>query len=217
MNDIIIPPIQRPTVGAAVPSINQIQVPTLNNTAIILQTAGFGQIKTAIYKAGQPPVKTRDAGLEGGAYRSSLGTLVFSNLDISGGSYTDINGVRRDYPSIKLDTVLFKVGQQKHVIKTSIQGRNGTVKEYISDGDYSISVTGVINGSNGAYPEKEVNEFIKVLQVSTQLTVNSWYLRQLNITEMVIEYFELDQTLGSNSMQQFRIQAVSDLPVIITK
>lgn len=216
MTDIIIPPIQKPSIGAAVPNINQIQVPTLNNTAIILETLGFGQIKTAIYKAGQPPVKSRDTGLEGGAYRSSLGTLVFSNLDISAGSYTDINGVRRDYPAIKLDTVLFKVGQQKNVIKTPIQGRNGTVKEYISDGDYSIVITGVINGSNSKYPENEVNALIKVMQVSTQLTVNSWYLRQLNITEMVIEYYELDQTLGSNSMQQFRIQAVSDLPVIIT-
>lgn len=195
-------------------SIPQVIVPTVGATDILIQTAGFGILKTEIYKINQETV-TRDAGLESGNYRSALGTLVFSNLDISGGSYTDNNGVKRTYAGVKIDTVLFKIGQQKYIVKTPIQGRSGTVKEYISDGDCSIVIDIVINGGNGVYPREAVEALIDCLECPTALTINSWFVRQYGISQMVVEYYEQEQIQGSNSMTKFRVQAVSDSTQII--
>jgi hypothetical protein len=208
MSSFVIPPNNFPS--------PQVIVPTVGSAALLIRTAGLGILKTEIYRANQPTAKAQDQGLESGNYRSLLGTLVFSNLDISGGSYTDNNGVKRTYDGVLIDTVLFKVGQQKHIVKTAIQGRNGTVKEYVSDGDYSIVMEIVINGGNGVYPKEAVNALIACLQCTTALTINSWFIRQYGITEMVVDYYEQDQVQGSHSSVKFRIQASSDTTQIIT-
>ncbi|MEI8137589.1 MAG: DUF6046 domain-containing protein, partial [Bacteroidota bacterium] len=74
---------------------------------------------------------------------SYLGTYTFSNLSLTDKSTGN---------TIVIDTALFNVTQTKNIITTSIQGRNGTVKEYISLGDYNVTIKGVLTGTNGLYP-----------------------------------------------------------------
>ena len=80
----------------------------------------------------------------GQSFTSYLGTPVFSNLDFIGGSYKNLQGEQIEYEDLRIDTVLFDVSQQKNVVTTEIQGRNGTIKEYISDGDFAINISGLI-------------------------------------------------------------------------
>jgi hypothetical protein len=84
---------------------------------------------------------------------SYLGTPVFSNLEFIPGEYTDKNGAKIPYGEIlkngrnttfRVDTVLIDVSQEKQIIKTNIQGVSGSVKEYISKGDYQIKVRGAL-------------------------------------------------------------------------
>ena len=146
---------------------------------------------------------------------SMLGTPVYSNLDVQGGSYTDNDGNTINYPSITLDAVLFVVTQSKNIVITNVQGRNGSIKEYISDDDYNITITGIIAGGNNVYPKNEVLALKKVLDSPVALNVNSWFLNQFGVHSFVVKDYNFNQEAGRNSQQSFSISAISDIPVIL--
>lgn len=211
----------------------------VNTSELIIQTFGLGALKTGIYKAGVNRVEKRATPKEGTnpydanipiqtepdnkftnsylpQYESFLNTAVFSDLDVS--FTTDAGTIL----NIKIPTVLFTVTQSKNIITTSIQGRNGTVKEYISDGDFKINIKGVITNSNGSYPQFKidrgfttVNDLFQMCQLNKALTVNSWYLWQFCVYELVITDYEFPQLEGQYSSQPFEINAISDTPFVI--
>ena len=146
---------------------------------------------------------------------SMLGTPVYSNLDIQGGTYTDNDGNTINYPSVTLDAVLFVVTQSKNIVITNVQGRNGSIKEYISDDDYNITITGIIAGGNNVYPKNEVLALKKVLDSPVAINVNSWFLNQFGVHSFVVKDYNFNQEAGRNSQQSFSISAISDLPVIL--
>ena len=148
-------------------------------------------------------------------YQSSLNTPVFSDLDTQGGTYSDNDGNKLSFPALKFDTVLFIVNQSKGIVTTSVNGRNGSIKEYISDDDYQITIQGTIAGGNGIYPKNEVAAFKKVLDAPVAIQVNSWYLNQFGIHSIVIKDYTLPQQAGRNSQQEFNISCISDVPVIL--
>ena len=88
-----------------------------------------------------------------------LGTPVFADLTLKGGQYTDnITGEPVTYPEIRIASVLLSVNFVSRIIKTEIQGRDGTVKEYIGQDDAKVSVQGIITGYNGHYPAYQVSQ-----------------------------------------------------------
>jgi len=218
-----------------------------NTAKLIIKTFGLTGLKTAIYQAGIDAaelINTQEEAKSAASnkyqdklpetpeidsyesktysdlpsYTSKLGTAVMSDLDIdplkdSGVSY------------IQIPTVLFTVNQKKNIITTSVQGRNGTVKEYISDVDFTINVKGVLVGDNGKYPRvgfpsgtkggvNSVEDLINLFKLNRSVTVNSWYLRQFGITEMVITDYNFPQNEGEYSVQPFEFNAISDTEFI---
>lgn len=159
-----------------------------------------------------PAISDRDKPL----YKGVLGTDVYSNLDISGGTYTDNTGKQVAFDGIVIDTVLFNVSQSKNILKTNIQGSdNGTVKEYIGMGDYNIDISLIITGDNGVHPFNKVAQLKRIFDAPMALKVNSYYLNNLGIFNIVIENYSFPQDMGGYSQQQVSIQAVSDSPVIL--
>ena len=132
-------------------------------------------------------------------------------VTIQGGKYRDEEGREVTFDSIRLDTVLLTISQSKNIVTTQIQGRNGTVKEYIGMGDYNISIQGIITGTNGVYPIDAVSNLKKILVASVPLAVNSWYLQNLDIDSVVVNDFTLNQVAGGYSYQPFVITCLSDL------
>lgn len=212
-----------------------------DTSKLIIKTFGLGALKTLIYKGGVSAYETynklkfpklynpyltkiQDPPSPDNPvtnsylpqYPSFLNTAVFSDLDLTAIS------VAGQTISVNIPTVLFTVTQTKNIITTPIQGRNGTVKEYISDGDYKINIKGVITNSNGKYPQFKidkglttVNDLFQMCQLNKSLTVNSWYLWQFCIYELVITDFEFPQLEGQYSSQPFEINAISDTPFVI--
>ena len=101
----------------------------------------------------------------------------------------------------------------RKIIKTEIQGRDGTVKEYIGKGDAEITVNGIITGKNGVYPRSQVNELKKWLDAPVSKGVLSWWLQNLGINNMVVNSFSIPQVQGGYSYQMFSFSASSDAPV----
>jgi len=82
---------------------------------------------------------------------SWLGTPIFADL-------------RFPDDELILESVLIEVRQTKNIQRTPVQGRNGTVKEYIADGDYDITIRGVITTPRiNSYPLDEVRALVSIL------------------------------------------------------
>jgi len=166
--------------------------------------------------------------------QSSLGTPIYTDLTLMGCNYTDnITGnvitLPNDRFSINsgsnngtsqqggyyqnLDTVLITIDQPIRIIKTEIQGRNGTVKEYIGADDTRITVQGVITGGNGNYPRDEVARLKAWLDAPVAKNIVAWWLQNLGIHNAVVDSYSIPQTLGGYSYQAFTINMVSDTPV----
>lgn len=182
---------------------------TAQNANIVIQSFGLGAVKTAVYKAGMPASKG-----QGKSYGvSKLGTPVFSNLDIAGFSYTDQSGKKATVPDIKFETVLFVVNQQKEMLKTVVQGRNTSVKEYICDGDYAVQIMGVLTADNRNFPMQDTSDLISLLKAPLAFKVNSWYLDLFGINNLVVESYQIGQEEGGYCYQKFNIQCLSDSPI----
>jgi len=157
--------------------------------------------------------------------KSYLGTPVISNIEIQSGKYTTIDGKTIEFDGIRIDSVLIQVSQSKNIITTPIQGQNGTVKEYISDGDFFISASGVIIGESSqsgknftvknvdGYPENEVRKFIEICKIPTAIEVISDFLDYFEIRNIVIDSFSLGQQSGDRSGQPFELRMISDTPI----
>ena len=166
---------------------------------------------------------------------SSLGTPVYTDLTLMGMKWTDnITGREEECPNdrfrsgaksavtntpqkggfyMNLDTVLIVTQFPKRIIKTEIQGRDGTVKEYIGADDAQITINGMITGKNGVYPRDEVYRLRRWLDAPVAKGIVSWYMDNLGISNLVIEGYDMPQTMGGYSFQAFTISAVSDVPV----
>lgn len=147
-------------------------------------------------------------------YYSPIGTPVVADIVFEGGTYTDDETGRQiTFQSVTLATVLVALSQPKRIIRTEIQGRDGSVKEYIGMDDYQVTIQGVITGTNGTFPHLEVAELHKVLKAPITIPVVSAYLQLFDIFNLVVVDYSFDQEPGGYSKQNFIINAISDKPV----
>lgn len=153
---------------------------------------------------------------------SELGTPVYSQITfgLSIGSnneetttYIGFDGLTHALPIITFQAILISVSFPRNIVKTAIQGKNGTVKEYIGEGDATISFRGVITGANGHYPKDEVNALKMLIKAPISVPVISDYLNNLDIYNVVFDDRSLEQEEGGYSYQTFTLNAISDVPI----
>jgi hypothetical protein len=147
-------------------------------------------------------------------YDSLLGTPVYADVTLVGGTYTDnITGKAVTFPTLTFSSVILTVDFAARIIKTEIQGRNGTVKEYIGEDDATVGIQGVIVGSNGHYPALEVSKLNDWRRAPVAKAVTSTYLQNLGISNLVVEDCSIPQIAGGYSYQTFTLNCISDLPI----
>lgn len=144
---------------------------------------------------------------------SELGTPIYSDITFDACSYTDNNGRRIDVDEVNVQTVLITLDQPINIVKTVIQGRDGTVKEYIGKDDMQVTINGIITGKNGVYPLQKVNDLKSWLDAPISKGLTTWWLDNLGISNVVVSSFQFPQTEGGYSYQVFSISAISDTPV----
>lgn len=143
-----------------------------------------------------------------------FGLPIYDSLRFLAGSYESVDGSRViNYNSLVIDTCVFEASQTKNIIKTVVQGRDKTIKEYINSGDIDIVITGaLVNNSTNYYPSRDVDTFSSIMKVPRALEVRSKFLNLLDITHIVIESWKFTQVAGLRNVQGFVINAVADIP-----
>ncbi len=169
---------------------------------LVLTGFGLAYLKPKLYQSS--PGWDQDDSLQ---FREQ-GKLVFGNI-----KFVD---TENDTDSIIINAVLMDVSQDKNVIVTNIQGRDGSVKEYISDSDYNIVFRGVIvsSGSN-TYPTADVDKLLNICKKKKSIPVISPFLQMFGISNIVIIGDAFPQKEGFNNTQLFEIRALSDDPINI--
>lgn len=158
--------------------------------------------------------------------QSYLGTPVFSQLQVQGGQFFELEDIEGENPiefeGIVMQTVLMDVSMSKNIVKTAIQGRDGTVKEYVSQGDFVISIQGniigltkgnTIEGIGQVYPVVDTKRLIDICKVPDAIEITSEFLQMFGINRMVITDYKFAEKEGFRNMQPFQITALSDTPI----
>lgn len=152
-----------------------------------------------------------------GQYSGMFGLPVFDIItfgDTNGLRYKTLNGEIISIGRLDLGTVLCTVNMTKNIVATPIQGRNGTVKEYISDGDYVINIKGlIVSPAQESFPEVEFNVLKKYCDAPVEIPVASTFLNRFGIKSFVIQDYRFDQTEGMRNVQAFEINCLSDQPI----
>lgn len=142
---------------------------------------------------------------------TAFGTSVIDNLFFDAGAYTDKDGSTIQFEGLHINQVGLSVNMTKQIVKTSIQGRNGTIKEYISDGDYVVTASGTITDDGHVFPSEAVEAFVAITKVPQQIRVVSSYLNDnFDIFWIVIESVNIGQKSGFRNEVAFNMTAVSD-------
>lgn len=143
---------------------------------------------------------------------SPLGTPVYSDVTFLSTSYIDKKGNTITTPRVNFQAILVSVVFPRNIVKTEIQGRDGTVKEYIGEGDAQITFRGVLTGRNGQHPADQIAQLKTIIKAPVPIPVSCAYLQNLDIDTVVFEDRELGQEEGGHSYQAFSLNAISDTP-----
>ena len=155
-----------------------------------------------------------DAATEESIGNSYLGTPVIDNMEFPAGAYTDLNDDTIDYVAVVVDTVVFEVNRKKRIVKTPIQGRDGTIKEYVSGEDYQITCRGMISNRDNVFPLAQVRALNKAFDVPQQIPIISLFLNDVfEIFDIVIESYSIPQVEGKRNEVPFSFVASSDVPL----
>lgn len=185
--------------------------------AKLLATALFNKfIKPTLFKTNEDKMAVEQGVI---ADKTSwMGTPVFDMLSIPPFNYTDNDGNAVNISAaINFYSVILEVNQTKNIVTTAVQGRNGTVKEYISDGDYQISINGVITSqyNNVAPFEQDIaymNSVFAMLRGNVAIPVSCSFLDMFQINSMVVMDYKFGQVEGARNTISFSMNCLSDEP-----
>jgi len=179
---------------------------------VVIANAAFNYGKKLFYKIGFERID------EPNGSSKLLNTPVYADLVLKGGSYTDEKGETITYGELKIELALIEVNNEKNIVTTTLQGRNGTVKEYISDGDFQVSIKGKIFGDGAnAYPFAEVQALVDICLAPQAIEVESDFLKIFEVSSLVIRSYVFPQTEATRNYQEFTLNCLSDKELILLK
>lgn len=105
----------------------------------------------------------------------------------------------QDNKTLVINDAVCAVSRAKNIVATQMVGMDGTVKEYINEGDYQINIViGVAAVRNGVivdeYPEDGMRELRAFLDEKAAIKVHSAFLELFDIGSIVIKSFPSRRT-----------------------
>lgn len=142
-----------------------------------------------------------------------LGLPVWDTVSITSDTYVSDSGGTVPQQTIQFDIALLEVSNPKNVVKTSIAGRNGTIKEYMSNGDYNVKINGsLFSEYENTPPIDDLKKLRFICEAPLTLSVESNLLLFFNVTNLVIENYTIKQREGTRNVVDFELICSSDTP-----
>lgn len=188
----------------------------------ILKGAGLTYIKPRFFNVDTSTMFTEQDAIESAVIdnnetfsdsRSKFGLPVFDNVLFEGLKYNTNDGKEITVPNFSMGIALCEVNQSRNIVATQVAGRDGTVKEYISDGDFSINIKGVLASLYQNVPPKDsINQLMGFCRSPQEFNVTSNFLAYFGIYTIVIKDYTFSQIEGKRNVIGFNLQCWSDVP-----
>jgi Domain of unknown function (DUF6046) len=128
------------------------------------------------------------------------------------------NSQKNDSQGLFIEGVIIEANLSRNVVTTQVSGYNGgSIKEFISNGDWNITIRGFVS-SNYAdiYPEEDTRLLQLYSKAPVTLEVTSRFLNSyLDINNIVVTGLNLFQQQGLRNIQYFEMTCLSDIPYTI--
>lgn len=111
---------------------------------------------------------------------------------------------------VELKNVEMTASRTNNVVKTAINGRKGTIKEFVSEGDVAIGMTVKLLSEDNEYPWAQVQELKTVLKKHRELKVVSRWLNTVwDVTRVAVESYQMSGHTERN-FEEVELNLVSD-------
>lgn len=147
-----------------------------------------------------------------GQYQKVLGISYAHNHTVHTNESEPIDG-------FLITNCIIEVSRVKNIVTTEISGMDGSVKEFINNGDYSITIRGIVDSElpNKA-PDIDTRILTSYLNANSSLYIVSRMLNGIyGIDRIVATGFRTSQQEGIRNVNFFEINAVSDIDYIFAK
>jgi hypothetical protein len=101
----------------------------------------------------------------------------------------------------------------KIVLRTNIQGRDGSVKEIINNDDDKIVIMGVLISDTYDFPDRMLKELKNLVKYNGHVIVDDLYLNSNGIDQLVLTDLQYQRKKGMPNTLFFKLEAFSDEPV----
>jgi len=195
-----------------------------NQSKLILKGLGLGLLKPKFYNIDQTKVSKEQEfedtlGITGNLSGMQVFDAVIFKKPAGAGNQTQTfvpdsrNTGQITANDLVLEVALITATQEKNIVKTSVQGRNGTIKEYVSDGDWQISIRGVIVGElSNKRPSEELKKLDLFRGYNAEIEVIRNFLDDLKVYTVVITNVTYEQREGMRNVYDYTLTCLSETP-----
>lgn len=89
-------------------------------------------------------------------------------------------------PDLLLESAVVEVNRTKNIITTVVQGRDTSVDEFINNGDWMITVSGMLCENEPKYPLEQLKAFQKYMDLNKSIEIEHEAMNALGIYEIVV-------------------------------
>lgn len=115
--------------------------------------------------------------------------------------------------ALLLENGIISLQRTKNVVVTQLQGRTNSAKEFISNGDFAITITGILCERGYGFPKSQVEDFNAFMEINKALKIYNEKAEACGIFEVVITDYDLPDSPWMNC-QPYTITALSDEPFV---
>lgn len=126
--------------------------------------------------------------------------------------FQKVGNIKED---LLLRNAIVTVSQSRKIVTTDVQGLDGTVKEYINNGDYELTVQGTLALPGQNFPKDMINELRAYMEARQSIPIISSYLNSMQVYDIVITSWNL-QWAGFINAIPYKFTALSDKPIELT-
>jgi hypothetical protein len=148
-----------------------------------------------------------------GAGLGLLGLPVFCKV-----VFMPVHGTAGGSAGLELLEPIITVAQPQNIVVTPITGRTGTVKEYIGQGDFAVTIRAILatdphDENRFAYPLAQVQALRDMIALGVALPVSGWLLDVYGIKNLVVQNPTYESLPGFTNLQAIELQCLSDEPI----
>ncbi|MBN9293737.1 MAG: hypothetical protein J0G96_07150 [Flavobacteriia bacterium] len=115
-----------------------------------------------------------------------------------------------------LESAVVELTRTKNIVSTIVQGRDTSVDEFINNGEWQITVSGILSTNEPRYPLEEVIEYEGWMNQSSPIEIEHELMNKLGIYEIVVLSETLTKTPHWNlQAYSFNAKETKPLPLII--